>query len=274
MPNQAFLCSSDTIQGTMKQQYYAPHPLLRLYIAHYTIVLPFYTNLAMPLALIPDVSGCIICGITPKAIHTTLWGPTTQTVVVNHGVGFNPCNLFIEFLPGGAHRLTGFAQEEFVNRIVPLTDCLPALHDALCEAIYASWDTDDLIKRLDLLFLRLLFSDEKKGSDSIVLPILRQDGSTLSVKDLATATCYSERHLNRLFYNEIGVSAKNCLRLVRLNRAIKLMQNPALTLTECAYLAGYYDQSHFIREFREVCGVSPSTYRSNKSVFYNEQRKF
>ncbi|MEF9879914.1 MAG: AraC family transcriptional regulator [Clostridia bacterium] len=44
-----------------------------------------------------------------------------------------------------------------------------------------------------------------------------------------------------------------------------------------AYLAqesGFYDQAHFIREFKEVCAVTPGDYRRSMSDFYNEPLKF
>ncbi len=273
MPKQAYLLSFDIQKNGIPRRFLTPHALLRPYIAHYTVMEPYYTYISQPLTLVPDVSGCIVCCIEEHNLVTLLWGPTTKTVVVGTQEGVSRCHLFVEFLPGGAHRLTGYPQQEFVDHIVPLGDCLPALDFALREIINRAQDECELIRLLDTLFLSIL-SKTSLANPCMVAPLMQAAVPSATVKQLADAMCYSERHLNRLFYSEIGISAKNCLQLFRINKAMLLIQRRDLTLTECALHAGYYDQSHFIREFREVCGIAPSAFLNNMSDFYNETNKF
>ncbi len=273
MPKHPFLFSLDTQTDGILRRHLTPHALLRPYIAHYTIMLPYTSVVSLPLTLVPDVSGCIVCSIEEHQIVSLLWGPTTKTVVVGAQESASPCHLFVEFLPGGAHRLTGYPQQEFVDCIIPLRECLPTLHMALCEAITSARDESELSRLLDSLFLSILFANAPAVPGTIT-PFIHSVAPTASVKTLADAVYYSERHLNRLFYNEIGISVKKFLQLMRLNKAVLAMQRSELTLTECALYAGYYDQSHFSREFREVCGIAPSTFISNMSDFYNEKNKF
>ncbi len=273
MPKHPFLFSLDTQTDSILRRYLTPHALLRPYIAHYTIMLPYTAVVSLPLTLVPDVSGCIICSIEERQVVSSLWGPTTKTAVVGTQANASPCHLFVEFLPGGAHRLTGYPQQEFVDRIIPLHNCLPALDIALREVISHAQDEDELTRLLDTLFLSIL-SQTASVTPSAVTSLIKNAAPSATVKQLANAMCYSERHLNRLFYSEIGISAKNCLQLFRINKAMLLMQRRNLTLTECAQHAGYYDQSHFNREFREVCGIAPGAFLSNMSDFYNEKNKF
>ena len=70
------------------------------------------------------------------------------------------------------------------------------------------------------------------------------------------------------------MSAKTFLRLVRINGAIQRMQRREVARTMLAQEAGFYDQSHFIREFKAVCGVTPRQYLEGMSGFYNEALKF
>ena len=51
------------------------------------------------------------------------------------------------------------------------------------------------------------------------------------------------------------------IRKQRIERAIELMQQPAYSLTEIAYLTGFSDQSHFTRIFKKHTGQNPSVYR-------------
>ncbi len=273
MPKQPFLFSLDTQNNGIPRRYLPPHALLRPYISHYTIMLPYYTSAPSPLTLIPDVSGCIVCRIEEHGLVTSLWGPTTKTTVVGTQEYASPCHLFVEFLPGGAHRLTGYPQQDFVDCIIPLHDCLPSLDVALREVVSRARDEDELTRLLDALFLSILYQTAS-ASPSAVIALIKNTVPSATVKQLADAMCYSERHLNRLFYSEIGISAKNCLQLFRVNKALLLMQRHDLTLTECAQHAGYYDQSHFNREFREVCGIAPGAFIKSMSDFYNEKNKF
>lgn len=272
MPQPPYLYAwADTPTGIV-HHYLQPHPLLRPYIAHYTVTPPYHKAVLQPLTLIPDASGCIVYTLLPQRPQGFLWGPTTQTATVGNLPGTEPCHLFVEFRPGGAYRLTGVAQQELTDRVVALPDCLPALHAALCEIIFTADSPAELTAMLDALFLRLLYETPSPNRPSLGA-LLTACSPASTAAELADGCCYSLRHLNRLFEDELGIGVKQALRLLRVNRAVMLLHGTP-RLAECAQLLGYYDQSHFIREFRAVCGISPGEYRNNLSVFYNEERKF
>ena len=69
----------------------------------------------------------------------------------------------------------------------------------------------------------------------------------------------SERTLQRLFANEVGLSAKQFGKVIRVQRAVRARQSrEQMTWTRAALDAGYYDQSHFNKDFRAVVGCAPS----------------
>ena len=105
--------------------------------------------------------------------------------------------------------------------------------------------------------------------------IIRAGGS-ISSKDIANSVHYSERHLNRIFKQYIGTSTKSFARLVRVNKAIQLLQNTnaPTTIAHVADLMEFYDHSHFTRDFKLICGVTPAQYLENMSDFYTEISKF
>ncbi|MFQ8761961.1 MAG: helix-turn-helix domain-containing protein [Intestinimonas sp.] len=59
----------------------------------------------------------------------------------------------------------------------------------------------------------------------------------------------------------------------RVNAAIRALQAGPPSLTRLAQELGYFDQSHFIHEFKSVCGVSPGRYLAHMSGFYKEPLK-
>ena len=71
----------------------------------------------------------------------------------------------------------------------------------------------------------------------------------------------SDRTWRRHFSCEIGVTPKRYMRMLRFRRAVALKRDtPELSWTRVCLEAGYYDQSHFIAEFRELAGASPSEF--------------
>ena len=53
---------------------------------------------------------------------------------------------------------------------------------------------------------------------------------------------------------------KEYLQIVRLNYALRLIQKQDEdSLTRISYLSGYYDQAHFIKDIKKICGLSPGT---------------
>jgi AraC-like DNA-binding protein len=81
------------------------------------------------------------------------------------------------------------------------------------------------------------------------------------IEELADSCHASVRQLERRFQRVIGVSPKFFARTLRFEHAQRrLMFNPETDLTQLAYQCGYFDQAHFIKEFRAFTGKTPSEY--------------
>ncbi|MBC8083369.1 MAG: helix-turn-helix transcriptional regulator [Hymenobacter sp.] len=68
------------------------------------------------------------------------------------------------------------------------------------------------------------------------------------------------RYLERLFGQAVGVSPKYFCRIIRFQQAFRWLDRPG-SLTAVAMACGYYDQAHFIRDFRHFTGTTPSAFR-------------
>lgn len=88
------------------------------------------------------------------------------------------------------------------------------------------------------------------------------------IGDYANQSGVDRRHLERQFARVIGLSPKQLGRTIRLHRALKtILESKYRSLTELAYENGYYDQAHFIKEFKEFTGMTPKD-------FYGEHLEF
>jgi len=67
--------------------------------------------------------------------------------------------------------------------------------------------------------------------------------------------------LERQFRAHVGLTPKQFLRTMRFQYLLKcIQQTPDTSLTRLAYETGYYDQAHFIHEFKQLAGITPTQY--------------
>ncbi|GLQ44975.1 AraC family transcriptional regulator [Dyella lipolytica] len=91
------------------------------------------------------------------------------------------------------------------------------------------------------------------------------DRSLTSVEQLAVQSGLTKRSLQRLFNHYVGISPKWVINRYRLHEAIAQLQAGApIVWTELALQLGYFDQAHFIRDFRRLVGRSPAEYARNE----------
>lgn len=84
---------------------------------------------------------------------------------------------------------------------------------------------------------------------------------SLSVEALACEVGVDPVHLTKAFRRWTGQGISDCVRAHRLDYACREMLRSDLTLFDIAIAAGYYDQSHFCRAFRQHTGMTPSEFR-------------
>lgn len=92
--------------------------------------------------------------------------------------------------------------------------------------------------------------------------------SEIDVSALADDVCLGYRHFNRIFTEYAGVSPKEYIKIIRFQKVLYTLQNnPTLDITKTAYVCGYYDHSHLVKDFRSLTGCSPSEYLSSRKPY-------
>ena len=93
--------------------------------------------------------------------------------------------------------------------------------------------------------------------DNAMLELLRLNGN-VPIEQIASLACVSLRQFERLSKERIGLPPKVYARLARFSKAYRLRENfPHLSWTSIAHECGYFDQMHFIRDFKEFAGITP-----------------
>ena len=253
--------------------YILPHPELRSWISNYTITFPNKNMMSDNYTVIPHGSATLVFSCNNKGIHGELFGTMTKPVIV--GKKANLCNIIfiVEFQPAGLSVLTGIKQKELIDKIVPFETINLELNRLIVETLKTSDSINELINNVNKLFL---LNQNNKCPNELQFSIKKiiDNIGNITVKELANEVFYSERQLNRIYEQYLGMNIKSFSRLVRVNKAIKLMYNPNNNVTDVCNLSGFYDLPHFIHDFKSVCGLTPQEYRHNMSDFYSEIAKF
>jgi AraC-like DNA-binding protein len=164
------------------------------------------------------------------------------------------------FYPGAAERLLGCPLDEFTEQEIHLDDVLTKSND-LVERIS---DADSFQERVEMFEAYHCSNNDKKPLPFMVEYILEKINRTrgdIRIQELADETGYSTRHINNLFKKHVGISPKLFLRIVRFQRGIDLLRSKGKSdFAGLAEEAGYYDQAHFINEFKEFSLTTPNQF--------------
>lgn len=118
-----------------------------------------------------------------------------------------------------------------------------------------------LIEQWLLSQLRIHSSTKREADINRIAAVVHQMYSTpnIQISELASIACLSKKQFERIFLATIGMNPKEYARIVRFQKSLKLMQNQTENISQAqiAYQCGYSDQSHFIREFRELSRYTP-----------------
>ena len=75
------------------------------------------------------------------------------------------------------------------------------------------------------------------------------------------------RQLERNFATQIGISPKQLSKVIRLQATLQMLLNhTTATLTDIAYENEYYDQAHFIKDFKEFTGITPKDFLTDDKM--------
>lgn len=91
-----------------------------------------------------------------------------------------------------------------------------------------------------------------------------------TVASVLSKTGYSHKHFIALFHRHVGLTPKSYARIVRFQHAVRQIERSnAIHWAALAADCGYYDQAHFIKEFREFSGLSPTVYVDARGEYLN-----
>lgn len=167
--------------------------------------------------------------------------------------------LGITFKAGGLQRLCGLPLDEIINLSVDASFILGKDINRLAEQLAEAKNQQELLILVNIFLLgKLKNLQPLTPFDRAISELVCADGN-LSMDEVSRLACISGRQFERRSLERLGMSPKLFARLIRFSKAYKLKEsNPYLNWTNIAYLCGYYDQMHLIRDFKSFSGYTPT----------------
>mgnify|MGYP003954198539 CR=1 FL=1 len=194
---------------------------------------------------------------------------TAPTVFIN-GINFKP----LELLKTGRHEFLGiqlnaiglrllfnFLPREFNDQVFEGKMICPEL-DLLAEELFCLMEFQ---QQVNLIF-KWIYHKLKTINDPYLLCraaklMSLKHQNDLSVKKLSHEFCLSDRQLRRFSLEWLGMSTEEFILYNKYLHSLHLLHFEDQSLTDTGLQAGYYDQSHFIREFKSYTGLTPKQYK-------------
>jgi AraC-like DNA-binding protein len=225
--------------------------------------LTFIISLAEPVDIcrMPDASQ------TPAAYGAPIGGLHASPATIRHN-GFQ-YGMSLDLTPLGARALLGLPAGALAYSVAPLDEFLGRTAVELVDRLMAAPGWSERFTILDDVLSRVLV-------DTVALPPevswawrrLVASGGTLEVSDLADDVGWSRRHLGEVFRREVGLPPKVAARVLRFERSRRLLERPDRPgLADVAVAAGYYDQAHLARDWRQMAGCPPTTWMAEELPF-------
>ena len=168
----------------------------------------------------------------------------------------------VSFKPGGAYPFLGLPLSELQDQVVSLDMIWGRLASELREQLYAAPTVRARFALLEQMLLTRLGAPSQglKAAQYAVAEIARRHGA-LSIRELSESMGMSQKHLIVQFKQMVGCTPKELARLYRFGDSLASIElTKPVDWTLVAHQFRYHDQSHFIRDFKEFTGHTPTDY--------------
>ena len=177
----------------------------------------------------------------------------------------------VRFQPWGLYPFSKKTIKDLINSILPAYKVFGKTIEHIVNFKQNKSSEENIEILQDYLSRVFLQTDKKLNRSKQIASYVIANRGIIKIADLSRQFDISQRQIARVFEKEIGLSAKMFSKIVRFNYSKHLIErNPDIDLTQLAYKAGYSDQSHFNKNFRELFDITPSQFKTKIKTFLQE----
>ncbi|NQX59677.1 AraC family transcriptional regulator [Paenibacillus qinlingensis] len=228
-----------------------------------------------------QLSECDLCIIPPKVEHTI--EVFDDSIILNVLIKRSTFNeTFLEMLKHetvlSAFFIKVLYTEEYNNYIIFRTNRDPNLKEILSKLYVEQHNnkkyTANILFNLLMLFFSYLLRDYESQvelpksvtkNDKLlsILAYVQDHYKTVTLGELSSTFHFTESYLSKLIRATSGQTFLDIIKTIKLNKAIELLTSSDLKVQNISESIGFENNTHFIRTFKKVYGISPNQFRKN-----------
>lgn len=167
----------------------------------------------------------------------------------------------IKFQPWAVRVLFGIDMSALTDNVIKVSKEIEKKISVIRKIAIGSMEFLVKVKAIEEEFQDFMHSNQVTvDSKYKIVQTLVETDASIPLKALQEKHGISERSLERYFKTNIGLAPKYYSRIIRFSSIFKLVQDKSVDWADIVHRAGYYDQSHFIKNFKEFTGEDPSKY--------------
>jgi AraC-like DNA-binding protein len=170
----------------------------------------------------------------------------------------------VHFLPGGAFPFLGIPLSDLENAYVGLDEIWGRAGVELHERLIEAPTTAARFSILETFLLSRPWSSVRRHPGVAAAVAAIEANPSIQMAEIRDLLGMTTKRLIALFRAEIGLSPKAYARIRRLQAALRLLGS--MSGAQVAAEIGYFDQAHFVREFRSFTGMTPTRYTEQRLV--------
>lgn len=177
----------------------------------------------------------------------------------------------VHFKPGGAFPFLKWPSVELRDAHVSLETLWGAAADELRDRLLEAETTEDRFHVLErVLMARASRTPTRHPAVAFALQEFQSVPHIHKISDVTGQIGVSQRRFIQVFSEEVGLTPKRFCRVRRFQEAVRLIgSGQRFEWADVALVGGYFDQAHFIHDFREFSGLRPTDYLANRSEHLN-----
>ncbi|MCB0686037.1 MAG: helix-turn-helix transcriptional regulator [Saprospiraceae bacterium] len=173
----------------------------------------------------------------------------------------------IVFRPGKFRFFTKESQDHYKGRITPMEEIFGMDAEQLQDKLTLASQEEDRLEIIHrFLEVHLRADLVQNYFMDYCIERMQKSSGTISIASLAEKGRTSPRHFRRMFKEYVGISPKLYAMMMRIQRVLTLTMIPSMDLTVLSHQLGYYDYSHFSRDFKGMTGMTISDFCSEQEL--------
>lgn len=205
----------------------------------------------------------------PNNTFTKVWISGMHKNYISISAHQDSSMLVVQFKAGGAKPFLPFPTCDLNNKVVPAEEVFGnAILDLQSNLVSA----ESHLEKFNLIqkyFLKI-GNFESTSADKMVAEmcdVIKQN-SHAKLKEIVAKSEYSQKQAIHLFKQKVGLNPKSYQRIIRFNEILpQIMEKKSIAWNTICSDCGYYDQSHFIKEFKQFSGYNPKEFLNEHSDF-------